>query len=203
MLKRTSCNAFTHGTSMMVGGHLTLALAPNMYRDQQAVNLTHKIERHMRLQTALKANKVDIRDLLALPVTDTAHPYKLEYPWEKLYSYNPSGATAFWGKWYATKIKSFHEWNVWHYWGVGVDDMLCHKVWWGRATRTRAPQDKIVHSDRRVVKAKANKFHFQQEPKHRWCHPVDNVAWLVPYSFMVVDEWEEKWGFFAGAETEY
>jgi ubiquinol-cytochrome c reductase subunit 7 len=205
MFKSTPLTAFTHGAINPLRSHYYLVLAPGYYKDYQAINTSHKVERHLRLQNALKANKVDIRNLLALPVTDNAHPYRIEYAWEKIYKASPNknGMTSY-AKFYQAKVRSLHELFYWNRWGIGTDDLIGPgKAWWGRAARTRAPIEKCVHSDRKMLRAKAHRFHYYYEPKHRWMHPVDNVAWYTPYLFMVIDEWEEKWGFFSGMETEY
>lgn len=176
---------------------------PNMYRDFLAVQNAHKVERGVRLQTALKANKVDIRALLAMPVTDSAHPYKMEFPWEKVYRSMDSGSSSLYGKWYKAKILSFYEGLQLHRYGIHQDDMVNLKGWWNRAARTRAPQEKIVHSDRRSMRARMLRDKYLYDKKERWVHPVDNTPWFGPYVIMVCDEWEEKWGFFAGQEADY
>ena len=50
---------------------------PSMFREMLSVQSAHRIERALRLQKAIKANKIDYRALLSLPVTDYAHPYKI------------------------------------------------------------------------------------------------------------------------------
>eukprot|EP00658_Telonema_sp_P-2_P044607 TRINITY_DN324_c0_g1_i3.p2 TRINITY_DN324_c0_g1~~TRINITY_DN324_c0_g1_i3.p2 ORF type:complete len:202 (+),score=68.23 TRINITY_DN324_c0_g1_i3:41-646(+) len=175
---------------------------PNMYREFLSIQNAHKVERGVRLQTAIKANKVDFRALLALPVTDHAHPYKMEYPWEKVISAD-SRDLSMYGKWYSSKILSFYESNQHHKFGVMMDDMVNARGWWNRAARTRCPIDKVVHADRRVMRYRILKDKYIYEDKSNWVHPIDNVAWFGPYIMMVADEWEEKWGFFAGQEIEY
>lgn len=175
---------------------------PNMYREFLSVQNAHKVERAVRIQTAIKANKIDFRSLLALPVTDHAHPYKMEYPWEKVIQSDTRDLSGY-GKWYANKIMCFYEGLQFHKYGCLQDDLVNARGWWNRAARTRAPQDKIVHGDRRVMRARVLKDKYIYEDKARWVHPIDNVAYFGPYIIMVADEWEEKWGFFAGQEVEY
>ncbi|RNF01459.1 ubiquinol-cytochrome c reductase subunit 7 [Trypanosoma rangeli] len=175
---------------------------PNMYREFLSVQNAHKVERALRIQSAIKANKVDYRALLALPVTDHAHPYKMEYPWEKVIHTDYRDLSMY-GKWYASKIMCFYEGLQYHKYGCLQDDLINAHGWWNRAARTRAPQDKVIHGDRRVMRARVLRDKYIYEPKSRWVHPIDNVAYFGPYVMMVCDEWEEKWGFFAGQEVEY
>lgn len=97
----------------------------------------------------------------------------------------------------------FYEGQQLHKYGVMWDDMVNARGWWNRAARTRCPNDKVVHGDRRVMRCRVLKDKYIYEQKDRWVHPIDNVCWFGPYIMMVADEWEEKWGFFAGQEVEY
>jgi ubiquinol-cytochrome c reductase subunit 7 len=203
-MRKTSTSLYNHGHYSGMRYQIAHWFFPQMYREYLSVQNAHKVERGVRLQTALKANKVDVRNLLALPVTDTAHPYKMEYPWEKCYAIGGAkNQMTPYGRWYHTKILCFYEGLQLHKFGIGQDDMVQLKGWWNRAARTRAPIEKICHSDRRSMRARMMKDKYIYDKKSRWMHPVDNVAWFGPYVVMVADEWEEKWGFFAGQETEY
>lgn len=201
--KTPKANIGIHG---MAGGFrfwLAHLFWPNMFREYLAVQNAHKIERGIRLQTALKANKVDIRHLLALPVTDHAHPYKSEFPWEKIYAAMDPKALTLYGKWYRSKVLAFYEINQLHKWGMLCEDIINAKGWWARAARTRTPKKQLVHCDRRVTRGRILRDKYIYEPKKNWVHPVDNVSWMGPYVIMISDEWEEKWGFFSGQEVEY
>jgi ubiquinol-cytochrome c reductase subunit 7 len=173
-----------------------------MTREFLSLNMTKKIERHGRIQNAIKANKIDFRALLALPVTDHAHPYKMEYAWERVGQVDERTLSGY-GKWYARKVMTFYETLQFHKWGCAQDDLIQLRSWWCRAARTRSPQILLVHMDRRVNRARAMKDKYLYEPKSRWVHPFDNTAFFSPYCVMVVDEWEEKWGFFSYQETEF
>lgn len=175
---------------------------PNMFRELLSVQNARKVERGLRLQNAIKANKVDFRALLALPVTDHAHPYKMEYPWEKVIK-NDTRSMSLYGKWYASKVMCFYDACEVHKWGITMDDMAQVRGWFNRAARSRCPGDKVVHADRRVLRGRVLRDKYIYDPKAKWVHPVDNVAWFGPYMMMVADEWEEKWGFFAAQEIEY
>jgi ubiquinol-cytochrome c reductase subunit 7 len=179
--------------------------APNVYRDYLAVQNAHKIERGLRLQQSLKANKVDIRSLLALPVTDHAHPYVNEYPWEKVYSMHQGDykKLSLYGKFYRLKIINTYEVHHVHKFGCLSEDFVCARGWWARAARTRMPKAQCCHMDRRIVRYRALYNRFIYDPKQKWVHPVDDVSYYGPYIFMVSDEWEEKWGFFAKQDIEY
>ena len=176
---------------------------PNMYREYLSVQNAHKVERGIRLNAALKANKVDIRTLLALPVTDSAHPYRMEYPWEKVVATMDPKSLTLYGKWYRAKIMAFYENLQTHKYGLMQDDLIQVKGWWARASRTRTPQATLIDGDRRVMRGRVLKDKYLYDKKEKWVQPVDNVAWMGPYVMMVADEWEEKWGFFAGQEVEY
>ena len=89
---------------------------PDMFRHYLAIQNAHKVERGARLQQALKANKVDIRTMLALPVTDHAHPYKQEKPWQKVYAKADPGALSLYGKWYRAKTLTYYECQQFHKW---------------------------------------------------------------------------------------
>mgnify|MGYP001598133938 CR=1 FL=1 len=203
MLRRTQPKHLAQGLSAGFRYWIAHFVYPNMYREYLSVQNAHKVERGVRIQTALKANKIDIRSLLALPVTDSAHPYRQEFPWEKVYSsMDPKTLTAY-GKWYRLKVLALYECTLFHKFGIMQEDMIQLRGWWNRAARTRAPQEKLIHCDRRVMRGRVMKDKYIFEPKERWIHPVDNVSWMGPYCIMVADEWEEKWGFFAGQEVEY
>ena len=202
MFRQTSTNLLASGP----GGGLALWLGhmmyPQMYKDQLALNQTHKVERALRLRTALKANKVDLRSLLALPVQDHAHPYKQEYPWEKCVLQDDRTLSSY-GKFYKLKTMALYEVILFHKFGVMVDDMASTRGWFARAARTRAPKVQIIHGDRRVMRGRVMKDKYVYEPKKKWVQPVDNTAYITPYLAMCADEWEEKWGFFAGQTVEY
>jgi ubiquinol-cytochrome c reductase subunit 7 len=176
---------------------------PNMYREFLSVQNAHKVERGARLTTALKANKVDIRSLLALPVVDSAHPYRMEYPWEKVVAVMDPKALTFYGSWYRAKTLAFYENLMLHKFGLMSDDMIQVRGWWARAARTRMPQRTLIDADRRVMRGRVLKDKYLFDKKTKWVQPVDNVPYMGPYVMMVADEWEEKWGFFAGQEVEY
>ena len=205
MLKRTSQAQMPH-MGAYAGARYWIAhfFYPNLYREYLSIQQARKVERHLRLQGALKANKLDIRNLLVLPVTDHAHPYKMEFPWERLYQEgsDPRGMTTY-GKWYRTKIDCVYDAWQWHKFGVYVDDMVNARGWWNRAARTRCPREHTIHADRRVLRMRWAKDRYIFDPKPKWVHPADNTPFFGPYILMVADEWEEKWGFFAGAEVEY
>jgi ubiquinol-cytochrome c reductase subunit 7 len=177
---------------------------PDTFRHFLAVQNAHKVERGARLQQALKANKVDIRTMLALPVTDHAHPYKHERPWQKVYGQSDPGNLSLYGKWYRSKVLTFYECQQYHKWGMMMDDSIPARGWWARAARTRVNKVQLIHCDRRVVKARMMRTcYYAYLPKDKWMHPMDNISWYTPYVMMVIDEWEEKWGFFANSMTEY
>ena len=182
---------------------LAQTVMPGLMRDQLALQNASKVERGVRLQTALKANKVDIRHLLALPATDAAHPYKTEYPWEKLAIRADPRDMTFYGKWYHAKIFSVYEWLQYHRWGMYHDDLITAKGWWNRAARTRAPRTQVLHMDRRVYRGRSIRDKYLYDRKENWVAPVDNTGFFAAYCTMVSDEWEEKWGFFAGQSVEY
>jgi len=205
MLRSSQKQAMPH-MGGPVGARYFLAhfFYPTMYREYLSLQQARKVERHLRLQGALKANKVDIRTLLALPVTDHAHPYKMEFPWERLYATgaDPRGLTGY-GKWYKTKTEACYDAFQYHKWGVYVDDNVGARGWWNRAARTRAPREQVIHADRRILRMRWAKDRYIYDEKNKWVHPVDNTPFFGPYLLMVADEWEEKWGFFAGGEVEY
>ena len=201
-MRRTTSNLYMQGMFPGLRMVLGVFVAPNVNREFLSLNNAHKVERHVRIQNAIKANKIDFRALLALPVTDYAHPYKLEYPWERVVQCDARALSGY-GKWYVRKLQVFYETLQYHKWGCTQDDLIPLRSWWVRAARTRSPQVQIVHMDRRVNRARAMKDKYLYEPKARWVHPIDNTAFFLPYCIMCADEWEEKWGFFAGQETEY
>ncbi len=178
-------------------------LAPGLIRDALAVQNTYKVERGIRLQTIVKANKVDLRALLALPVTDPAHPYKAEYPWEKVASHMDHRNSTLYGKIYRAKVLAAYESCYYHRFGAYMDDMLDRAGWHGRAAMMRCPAKIIVHGHRRVQRANSLNKKFLFLPKVNWVKPTDNTKFFNPYMTMILDEWEEKWGFFAGQEVEF
>jgi ubiquinol-cytochrome c reductase subunit 7 len=201
-MRRSTPNLYMQGIWSGFRQVLAVYIAPGMNREYMSLNMAKKIERHVRIQNAIKANKIDFRALLALPVSDYAHPYKQEYPWERVIQSDIRTLSGY-GKWYATKMMVFYETLQFHKWGCTQDDLIPLRSWWVRAARTRSPQLQIVHMDRRVNRARMMKDKYLYEPKSRWVHPIDNTAFFSPYCLMVADEWEEKWGFFAGQEVEY
>uniref|UniRef100_A0A7S1M5R3 Uncharacterized protein n=1 Tax=Neobodo designis TaxID=312471 RepID=A0A7S1M5R3_NEODS len=189
-----------HATVRILAGAL---IAPAYARNTMAIENASKVERGVRLQTALKANKVDLRHLLALPATDPAHPYKTEYPWEKLMIRADPRQMTMYGKWYYNRVFALYEIIQQHRQGVYYDDMINLKGWWSRAARTRCPKPQVVHMDRRVLRYRDLKEKWLYDKKENWVSPVDNTGFYAPYCTMVADEWEEKWGFFAGNGVEY
>ena len=203
MLRKTQPNKFIQGSHVGIRQILSTFFAPQTFKDTLAISNASKIERGVRIQTGIKANKIDIRTLLALPVTDSAHPYVMEYPWEKLAWARGSNAASTYQKWYIAKTMAIYSTLFRHKIGCNEDDYISLRGWFMRAARTRAPPLLIVHSDRRVNRARVMRFQWNFLPRDKWVRPSDNVAWFRPYIIMVLDEWEEKWGFFGGADVEY
>ena len=203
MLRKTQSNLFLQGHFSGVRFTLMQMFTPGMFKDYLAINNAHKVERGLRVQTGIKANKIDIRTLLALPVTDSAHPYCMEYPWEKLVWARGQSAATMYQKWYVNKIMMLYAICLQHKLGCLEDDYINLRGWFNRAARTRSPQQLIIHADRRVNRSRVMRFQWNFLPKDKWVRPCDNVSWYRPYIIMVVDEWEEKWGFFAGQTVEY
>mmetsp|Transcript_1962 Transcript_1962/g.3031 ORF Transcript_1962/g.3031 Transcript_1962/m.3031 type:complete len:206 (-) Transcript_1962:53-670(-) len=205
MLRRTAAPYMPY-QAMGVSAQCLFAhfFKPNFYRHHLALNKTRQIERSMRLQSALKANKVDIRKLLALPVTDSAHPYYTEHAWERVFTRqsDPRGLTRY-GRWYCDKIETMYDLNENHKFGNYHDDFVKARGWFNRAARTRAPKEQVLHMDRRILRYRWAKDRYIYDTEDKWIHPTENVPFFSPYTTMVADEWEEKWGFFAGAEIEY
>ena len=203
MLKRSQKQLTLGGVFQGFNYFTTMYLTPFVFREQMATNNAHKVERGLRLQTAIKANKVDIRALLALPVTDPAHPYKAEHFWEKCATHVDSRSATLFGKYYKAKVLAQYEQCQMHKFGMYWDDVQHREGWFHRAARTRAPQLLVVHSDRRAFRGRNWGFKYLYMPKDQWVRPSENTPFLKPYTTMVLDEWEEKWGFFAGQDTEF
>ena len=56
---------------------------------------------------------------------------------------------------------------------------------------------------RRVFRMRDLREKFLYDKKENWVNPCDNTGYFAGYCTMVADEWEEKWGFFAGSEAEF
>jgi len=204
MLRVTQQKLYLHGHTSTARFLVGWTVWPELFRHFLSIQNAHKVERGIRVQTALKANKVDIRHLLALPVTDHAHPYKVERVWEKCYHKMDPGSLTWYGKWYRAKVLCMYEAQRYHRWGMYTEDAIGARGWFSRASRTRTPKAQLIHGDRRVVRARMLRTcWYTNLPRDKWTHPVDNVAWYSPYIMMVLDEWEEKWGFFGGTEVEF
>jgi ubiquinol-cytochrome c reductase subunit 7 len=207
MMRKSAPLAFpqSFGSMLMPMMHF---VCPSYFKDRKAVINTHKVERGLRIRTALKANKIDIRNLLALPVTDHAHPYKNEFNWERFYRGGDMQMTALnnmsaYGRWFRKKWMVLYELCLYHRFGAMMEDIISARGWYHRAARTRLPGVEVVHMDRRVTRYRWMRDRFIYDKKQHWVHPADNIMFFSPYIFMIVDEWEEKWGYFAGQEIEY
>eukprot|EP01062_Namystynia_karyoxenos_P063634 TRINITY_DN5644_c0_g1_i1.p2 TRINITY_DN5644_c0_g1~~TRINITY_DN5644_c0_g1_i1.p2 ORF type:complete len:208 (+),score=81.78 TRINITY_DN5644_c0_g1_i1:101-724(+) len=179
---------------------------PRIFRSSMPAASAQRIERMSRNLQAVKQNKVDLRQLLALPVYDPAHPYYVEKPWEVYFKQEqPPEATSFVGKLRKSESLGLRELCCVDQGGLFNDDTLSEWFFTVRQAVRRLPMDQRQWRQRRTTV-----FHMIMGggglghlPMQYWVHPVDDVAYIQGYALMANDEWEEKYGFMAGEEITF
>ena len=165
-----------------------------------------RVEGHARNLQAVKANKVDIRQLLALPVYDPAHPYYLEKPWEVYFKADaPPEASSTKGKLHKLETMTVRENEQYDQVGMLHDDAYTEWFFAVRQGVRRLPKDQHSWRERRCFTANhvSGGSGVAMIPEEYWTHPSDDVSYLAPYVKMASDEHEEKWGFMAGEDNCY
>eukprot|EP01061_Rhynchopus_euleeides_P023414 TRINITY_DN38109_c0_g1_i1.p1 TRINITY_DN38109_c0_g1~~TRINITY_DN38109_c0_g1_i1.p1 ORF type:complete len:221 (+),score=88.35 TRINITY_DN38109_c0_g1_i1:70-663(+) len=195
--------------SAINGGLATIAYhaaLPQAFRSTHQAVAAQRVERHARNLQAVKQNKVDLRQLLALPVYDPAHPYYLEKPWEVYFKADaPPEATSFKGNMRKWEVMTTRENEMYEQTGLLFDD--CYTEWFFAVRQgvRRLPKDQAAWRERRtnVSIQSSGSGGVGIIPTQYWVHPSDDVSYLAPYIKMASDENEEKWGFMAGEENIY
>eukprot|EP01063_Lacrimia_lanifica_P020797 TRINITY_DN28085_c0_g1_i1.p1 TRINITY_DN28085_c0_g1~~TRINITY_DN28085_c0_g1_i1.p1 ORF type:complete len:199 (+),score=84.69 TRINITY_DN28085_c0_g1_i1:55-651(+) len=196
-------------SSTMNGGIALLVkhfCIPSTFRGIQTAVAAQRVERMARNLQAVKQNKVDLRQLLALPVYDPAHPYYLEKPWEVYFkSEQPPEAKSGKGQLRKAEVLTHRAGTCADQVGLFHDDLFSEWHWAVRMAVRRLPMDQRNWRERRN-----NTAHLLEGsgglgamPEQYWLEPADDVAYLAPYVKMASDEMEEKWGFMAGEENTY
>eukprot|EP01064_Diplonema_japonicum_P025414 TRINITY_DN36835_c0_g1_i1.p1 TRINITY_DN36835_c0_g1~~TRINITY_DN36835_c0_g1_i1.p1 ORF type:complete len:198 (+),score=69.81 TRINITY_DN36835_c0_g1_i1:62-655(+) len=196
-------------SSSMNGGLANLAyhfFVPMSFRSNMAAAAAQRVERMAKNLQAVKQNKVDLRQLLALPVYDPAHPYYLEKAWEVYFkNEQPPEAKSTTGQMRKFETLTFRGSMMADQTGLYADDLFSEWMWAVRIAVRRLPRDQKEWRERRVqtshlLEGSGGIGHL---PIEYWLHPADDVAYLQPYVNMANDEMEEKWGFMAGEENCY
>jgi len=207
MLRSTSSRLMV-GTGMGGGfGTFVKHLAvPQVFRQAMPAAAAQRIERAARNLQAVKENKVDLRQLLALPVYDPAHPYYVQKPWEAYFKQEqPPEASSTVGKLRKLESLGLREMSLYDQVGLFNDDLISEWYWACRQAVRRLPMDQRQWRQRRVSVSHlfiggGQAGHL---PQQYWLHPADDVSFLYGYVLMASDEWEEKWGFMAGEQTSF
>ncbi|KAJ9453012.1 hypothetical protein DIPPA_00960 [Diplonema papillatum] len=179
---------------------------PSAFRGVAGAVATQRVERMARNLQAVKQNKVDLKQLLALPVYDPAHPYYLEKPWEVYFkSEKPPEATSTKGELRKMECLTIRDHTTADQVGLFSDDLYSEWLFAVRMAMRRLPKDQLAWRERRtstsqMLEGSGGIGHL---PLEYWLHPADDVAYLAGYVKMASDEMEEKWGFMAGEENTY
>lgn len=179
---------------------------PGTFRGVQTAIAARRVEKMARNLQAVKQNKVDLRQLLALPVYDPAHPYYLEKPWEVYFkSEQPPEAKTAKGQLRKKEVMIIRDSLTTDQVGLFHDDLYSEWHWAVRMAVRRLPKDQHQWRERRNSSAHLleGSGGIGQLPQEYWLEPADDVAYLQPYIRMASDEMEEKWGFMAGEENCY
>eukprot|EP01059_Diplonema_ambulator_P026635 TRINITY_DN44005_c0_g1_i1.p1 TRINITY_DN44005_c0_g1~~TRINITY_DN44005_c0_g1_i1.p1 ORF type:complete len:199 (+),score=60.32 TRINITY_DN44005_c0_g1_i1:59-655(+) len=196
-------------SSVMNGGLAMLAthyFLPSALRGNVAAAAAQRVERMAKNLQAVKQNKVDLRQLLALPVYDPAHPYYLEKPWEVYFkNEQPPVAKSTTGQLRKVECLTIRASTCADHVGLFQDDLSTEWMWATRMAIRRLPKDQREWRERRTITAHLleGSGGVGHLPTQYWLHPADDVAYLQPYISMASDEMEEKWGFMAGEENCY
>eukprot|EP00756_Hemistasia_phaeocysticola_P027661 Hpha_TRINITY_DN16129_c0_g6::TRINITY_DN16129_c0_g6_i1::g.8352::m.8352/K00417/QCR7, UQCRB; ubiquinol-cytochrome c reductase subunit 7 len=207
MLRSTGSRLMV-GTGMGggLGTFIKHLAVPQIFRQAMPAAAAQRIERAARNLQAVKENKVDLRQLLALPVYDPAHPYYVAKPWEAYFKQEaPPEATSTVGKLRKIESLGLREMAVYDQVGLFNDDLISEWFWAARQAVKRLPMDQRKWRQRRVSVSHLliGGGQVGHLPPQYWVHPADDVSFLYGYVLMASDEWEEKWGFMAGEQTSF
>jgi hypothetical protein len=132
--------------------------------------------------------------LMRMDVLDPRHPYYYEHPWQsalKMDSYSLNAWQRY-KKWHCTAWRAFHDWDRM---GLLYDDL------WTPATQEpdpfleeaicRLPYAQRLERERRLSRAYDMMIRREWVEEKDFTHPEDDVAYLMPYYNMIVDEHRE------------
>ena len=153
---------------------------------------------------AVKQNKVDLANLLALPVYDPAHPYYMEHAWESYFKQEQAPeAKSTKGELRKLESLTLRAGTTAEQSGLLSDDSWSEWFWAVRTAVRRLPNDQLVWRANRISTSHLLECSggYGHLPEKYWVHPSDDVGYLTGYVKMVSDEAEEKWGFMSGEKT--
>eukprot|EP01065_Artemidia_motanka_P042029 TRINITY_DN555_c0_g1_i1.p1 TRINITY_DN555_c0_g1~~TRINITY_DN555_c0_g1_i1.p1 ORF type:complete len:227 (+),score=100.29 TRINITY_DN555_c0_g1_i1:59-682(+) len=207
MLRRNAPRlAISTGQFGGVGNCLKHLLFPRIFSQGMPAAAAQRVERMSRNLQAVKQNKVDLRQLLALPIYDPAHPYYVEKPWEMYFKQEqPPEVSSTIGKLRKAESLGLRESAQYDQVGLFNDDTTTEAHFVVRQAVRRLPKDQRQWRNRRVTVALMlhSSGGLGHLPVQYWLNPADDVSYMMGYALMASDEWEEKWGFMAGEQTAF
>lgn len=138
--------------------------------------------------------KGNYAELMRLDVTDPRHPYYYEHPWQSALKMDSYSLTAYqrYRKWHCLVNRSLHDWDRM---GLLYDDLWTPKTMepqpFVEEAIRRLPYAQRLERERRLSRCYDMLIRREWVDEKDFTHPEDDVAYLVPYIAMVVDEHRE------------
>eukprot|EP00996_Jenningsia_fusiforme_P003013 NODE_3819_length_911_cov_31.309745_g3513_i0.p1 GENE.NODE_3819_length_911_cov_31.309745_g3513_i0~~NODE_3819_length_911_cov_31.309745_g3513_i0.p1 ORF type:complete len:236 (+),score=60.15 NODE_3819_length_911_cov_31.309745_g3513_i0:26-709(+) len=179
------------------------AVASTLNRTLFEFKATTRYECDERERTLAKAGLLlreaketgNYRELMTLDVTDPRHPYYHEHPWQSALKMDTFDLTPYqqYLRWHAITWRACHEWDLM---GLMLDDLMTPQShdsdpFLEEAIR-RLPYAQRTERERRLMRAYDMMIRREELDEPDWTHPEDDVAYLIPYYNMVVDEHREQ-----------
>jgi hypothetical protein len=138
--------------------------------------------------------KGNYSEVMRLDPTDPRHPYYYEHPWQSALKTDAYSLTTYqqYLRWHAITWRTLYDWDMM---GLMHDDALTPK-----ATDTdpfleeaikRLPYAQRMERERRLSRCYDLCIRREYLDESEYTHPEDDVAYLIPYYHMVVDEHRE------------
>eukprot|EP00993_Chasmostoma_nieuportense_P003051 NODE_3798_length_896_cov_227.325098_g3645_i0.p1 GENE.NODE_3798_length_896_cov_227.325098_g3645_i0~~NODE_3798_length_896_cov_227.325098_g3645_i0.p1 ORF type:complete len:235 (+),score=30.69 NODE_3798_length_896_cov_227.325098_g3645_i0:57-761(+) len=133
-------------------------------------------------------------ELMRLPVTDPRHPYYYEWSWETALKVDKFSLTP-WQRylvWHCLAFRAYHEWDKL---GLLHDDLFnslnTESNPFIEDAFRRLPRVQLTERERRLSRAYDMTVRREKLEDEECTHPEDDVAYMVPYLQMSVDQHRE------------
>jgi hypothetical protein len=138
--------------------------------------------------------KGNLAQLMQLEATDPRHPYYYEHPWQSALKIDSYSLTPYqkYKKWHCLAFRAFYDWDRM---GLLFDDLqqpqtMEPDIFLEEAIR-RLPYAQRLERERRLSRCYDLLIRQEFVDEKDYTHPEDDVAYLIPYIAMVVDEHRE------------
>jgi hypothetical protein len=138
--------------------------------------------------------KGNYTELMRLDVLDPRHPYYFEHAWQSALKMDNYALTRFqrYKKWHSLAYRALHEWDKM---ALLHDDLLTPHTQepdpYLEEAICRLPYAQRLERERRLSRAYDLMIRREYVDEKDYVHPEDDVAYLMPYYNMVVDEHRE------------